>query len=117
MSKNVGNVLAVSGSQLTVEVDPQLSDLHVRHEGTTYTVGQPGTYLIVDAGHDKHLILVTTVRKSQWASLESPISREQSSATLPAGNFPFLPRPTTQIDKTLIDGVLVGTISGSGFEV
>lgn len=117
MSKNVGHVLAVSGLQVTVEVDPQLSDLHVRHDGATYTVGQPGTYLIVDAGHDKHLVLVTTVRKSPWAPLESPISSGQSGATLPAGNFPFLPRPTTQVDKTLIDGVLVGTISGGGFEV
>ncbi len=117
MSKNIGHVLAVSGAQLTVEVDPQLSDLHVRHEGVTYTVGQPGTYLIVDAGHDKHLVLVTTVRKSQWAPAESAIDSGQSSATLPAGHFPFLPTPTTQIDKTLIDGVFVGTIVGGKFEV
>ncbi len=117
MSKNVGHVLAVSGAQLTVEVDPQLSDLHVRHEGKTYTVGQPGTYLIVDAGHDKHLVLVTTVRKSKWAPVESTIGTGQTSATLPAGHFPFLPTPTTQIDKTLIDGVFVGTIVGGAFEV
>ena len=117
MSKNVGHVLAVSGAQLTVEVDPQLSDLHVRHEGATYTVGQPGTYLIVDAGHDKHLVLVTTVRKSKWAPVESTVGAGQSSALLPAGHFPFLPTPTTQIDKTLIDGVFVGTIVGGAFEV
>jgi energy-coupling factor transporter ATP-binding protein EcfA2 len=117
MSKNVGHVLAVSGAQLTVEVDPQLSDLHVRHEGATYTVGQPGTYLIVDAGHDKHLVLVTTVRKSKWAPVESTVGAGQSSPLLPAGHFPFLPMPTTQIDKTLIDGVFVGTIVGGAFEV
>jgi len=117
MSKNIGHVLAVYGAQVTVEVDPQLSDLHVRHEGTTYTVGQPGTYLIVDAGHDKHLVLVTTVRKSKWAPVESTVGAGQSSPLLPAGHFPFLPTPTTQIDKTLIDGVFVGTIVGGAFEV
>lgn len=117
MSKNIGHVLAVYGAQVTVEVDPQLSDLHVRHEGTTYTVGQPGTYLIVDAGHDKHLVLVTTVRKSKWAPVESTLGAGQSSPLLPAGHFPFLPTPTTQIDKTLIDGVFVGTIVGGAFEV
>jgi hypothetical protein len=88
----------------------------VRHEGATYTVGQPGTYLIVDAGHDKHLVLVTTVRKSKWAPVESTIGTGQTSATLPAGHFPFLPTPTNQIDKTLIDGVFVGTIVGGAFE-
>jgi len=117
MSNNIGHVLAVYGAQVTVEVDPQLSDLHVRHEGATYTVGQPGTYLIVDAGHDKHLVLVTTVRKSKWTPVEFTIGAGQSSATLPAGHFPFLPTPTTQIDKTLIDGVFVGTIVGGTFEV
>jgi len=117
MSKNIGHVLAVYGAQVTVEVDPQLSDLHVRHEGVTYTVGQPGTYLIVDAGHDKHLVLVTTVRKSKWAPVESTIGAGQSNPLLPAGHFPFLPTPTTQIDKTLIDGVFVGTIVGATFEV
>ena len=117
MSKNIGHVLAVYGAQVTVEVDPQLSDLHVRHEGTTYTVGQPGTYLIVDAGHDKHLVLVTTVRKSKWAPVESTVGAGQSSPLLPAGHFPFLPTPTTQIDKTLIDGVFVGTIVGGAFEI
>ncbi|MCX6786875.1 MAG: ATP-binding protein [Candidatus Kaiserbacteria bacterium] len=117
MSKNIGHVLAVSGAQLTVEVDPQLSDLHVRHEGATYTVGQPGTYLIVDAGHDKHLVLVTSVRKSKWAPAESAVGGGQSNPLLPAGHFPFLPTPTTQIDKTLIDGVFVGTIVGGAFEV
>lgn len=117
MSKNIGHVLAVSGAQLTVEVDPQLSDLHVRHEGTTYTVGQPGTYLIVDAGHDKHLVLVTTVRKTKWAAVESAVGAGQNNPLLPTGHFPFLPTPTTQIDKTLIDGVFVGTIVGGAFEV
>lgn len=117
MSKNIGHVLAVFGAQLTIEVDPQLSDLHVRHEGATYTVGQPGTYLIVDAGHDKHLVLVTTVRKSKWAPAESAVGAGQSNPLLPAGHFPFLPSPTTQIDKTLIDGVFVGTIVGGAFEV
>jgi hypothetical protein len=117
MSKNVGHVLAVSGAHVTVEVDPLLSDLHVRHEGATYTVGQPGTYLIVDAGHDKHLLLVTTVRKSQWSPVESKIGGEEGGALLPQGNFPFLPLPSTLIDKTLIDGVLVGTLVGGTFQV
>jgi hypothetical protein len=117
MSKNVGQVLAVSGAQLTIEVDPRLSDLHVRHEGATYTVGQPGTYLIVDAGHDKHLVLVTTARKSRLVATESSPGVEQSGTTLPAGHFPFLPTPTAQMDETLIDGVLVGTIVGGAFEV
>ena len=117
MSKNIGHVLAVSGAHLTVEVDPQLSDLHVRHEGATYTVGQPGTYLIVDAGHDKHLVLVTTVRKSQWASTTSEAASEEGISTLPRGDFPFLPSAMHQLDRTLIDGVLVGTIVGKRFEV
>lgn len=117
MSTQVGNVLAVSGSHLTVDVDPKLSDLHVRHGGTTYTVGQPGTYLIVDAGHDKHLVLVTTVRKSIWAPIGSTIEEAPSDLRLPQGNFPFLPLPSTQVDRTLIDGVLVGTIVGGTFQV
>ncbi|MDO9324185.1 MAG: DUF87 domain-containing protein, partial [Methanoregula sp.] len=94
-----------------------MSDLHVRHEGATYTVGQPGTYLIVDAGHDKHLLLVTTVRKSQWSPLESKIGGEKGGTSLPQGNFPFLPLTSTLIDKTLIDGVLVGTLVGGTFQV
>jgi hypothetical protein len=117
MSKNIGHVLAVSGAHLTVEVDPQLSDLHVRHEGTTYTVGQPGTYLIVDAGHDKHLVLVTTVRKSQWAPVSTRPEAEEADTILPRGDFPYLPSPLPQLDKTLIDGVLVGTIVGKRFDV
>ena len=117
MSKNIGHVLAVSGAHLTVEVDPHLSDLHVRHEGTTYTVGQPGTYLIVDAGHDKHLVLVTTVRKSPWAPVSTPTDTKQVETILPHGDFPYLPSTLSQLDKTLIDGVLVGTIVGKRFEV
>ncbi len=117
MSKNIGHVLAVSGAHLTVEVDPQLSDLHVRHEGTTYTVGQPGTYLIVDAGHDKHLVLVTTVRKNQWAPESTRHGTEEADTILPRGDFPYLPSALPQLDKTLIDGVLVGTIVGKRFEV
>lgn len=117
MSKNIGHVLAVSGAHLTVEVDPHLSDLHVRHEGATYTVGQPGTYLIVDAGHDKHLVLATTVRKSQWAPLATRTGAEKTETILPHGDFPYLPSPLPQLDKTLIDGILVGTIVGNRFEV
>jgi hypothetical protein len=117
MSKNIGHVLAVSGAHLTVEVDPHLSDLHVRHEGATYTVGQPGTYLIVDAGHDKHLILVTTVRKSQWAPTSMSLSAEEGERILPRGDFPYLPAALPQLDRTLIDGVLVRTIVGKRFEV
>jgi len=117
MSKTIGNVLAVSGAHLTVEVDPELSDLHVRHEGATYTVGQPGTYLIVDAGHDKHLLLVTTVRKSEWPQGTASPGTEETQTILPRGNFPYLPSALAQLDKTLIDGVLVGTIVGNRFEV
>lgn len=91
MSKNIGHVLAVSGAHMTVEVDPHLSDLHVRHEGTTYTVGQPGTYLIVDTGHDKHLVLVKTVRKSQWAQMSTRPDADEADIILPHGDFPYLP--------------------------
>jgi len=117
MSKNIGHVLAVSGVRLTVEVDPLLSDLHIRHEGATYAVGQPGTYLIVDAGHDKHLLLVSTVRKSSWTPSVETYGDREDGTILPEGNFPYLPTPLTQIDKTLVDGVLVGTIVGKRFEV
>lgn len=118
MSRNVGHVLAVSGAHLTVEVDPELSDLHIRHEGATYTVGQPGTYLVVDAGHDKHLVLVTTVRKSRWLPIESgqAATPHRNPTSLPSGKFPFLPVHSMEMDKTLIDGVLVGTIVGGKFE-
>ena len=117
MSKEVGHVLAVSGAYVTVDVDPQLSDLHVRHAGSTFTVGQPGTYLIVDAGHDKHLVLVTTVRKSQWASADPLPASGQRTQIRSRGAFPYLPQPLAQVDKTLIDGVLVGTIVGPSFQV
>lgn len=116
MSTNVGRVLAVSGARVTVEVDEELSDLHVRHEGSTFTVGQPGSYLVVDAGHDKHLILVTTVRKSAWSSGNTANGASEARA-LPAGNFPYLPLPPNQMDKTLIDAILVGTIVGLAFHV
>lgn len=117
MSKRIGQVLAVTGAHLTIEVDPTISDLHIRHEGVTYTVGQPGTYLIVEGGHDKHLVLVTTVRKSQWTPTEHSPAPTKTTQHLPAGNFPYLPPSERQVDRTLIDGVFVGTIIGRSFEI
>ena len=119
MSKRIGEILAVSGVYVTIEVDPNISDLHVRYSGKTYTIGQPGSYLIVDRGHDKHLILVTTVRKSRWSPsqvVESGTSNI-SAEGLPKGNFPYLPKQPEIIDRTLIDGILVGTIIGQKFEI
>jgi len=117
MSKNVGQVLAASGSSITVEVHHDLSDLHVRHDGKTYTVGQPGSYLVIDGGHDKHLMLVATVRKNRWTPPDSTTGSGNDNYFPPKGNFPYLPVPTTQVDQTLIDGILVGTIVGQTFEV
>lgn len=117
MSKHIGQILAVTGANLTIEVDPTISDLHIRHEGVTYTVGQPGTYLIVEGGHDKHLVLVTMVRKNQWTPTEYSPEPTKTNQHLPAGNFPYLPPPERLVDRTLIDGVLVGTIMGRSFEV
>lgn len=119
MSKRIGEILAVSGVYVTIEVDSNISDLHVRYSGKTYTIGQPGSYLIVDRGHDKHLILVTTVRKSRWSPsqiVESGTSNI-SAEGLPKGNFPYLPKQPEIIDRTLIDGILVGTIVGQKFEI
>lgn len=119
MSKRIGEILAVSGVNVTIEVDSNISDLHVRYSGRTYTIGQPGSYLIVDRGHDKHLILVTTVRKSAWhGSQTNDLSHSQDiKEGLPKGNFPYLPKQPDLIDKTLIDGILVGTIIGQKFEI
>ncbi|MBU2540921.1 MAG: ATP-binding protein [Candidatus Omnitrophica bacterium] len=120
MSKRIGEILAVSGVNVTIEADPSLSDLHVRHAGKTYSVGQPGSYLLVDRGHDKHLILVTTVRKMRWssASQNSEISSSDNMREgLPKGNFPYLPKAPELIDRTLIDGLLVGSIIGRRFEI
>jgi len=117
VSKQVGQVLAVTGSQLTIEVDSEISDLHIRHNGVTHTVGQPGTYLIVEGGHDKYLVLVTTVRKSQWAPTDTPQSPSTAPLNPLEGNFPYLLSVERQIDRTLIDGILVGTIVGRSFEV
>jgi len=119
MSKRIGEILAVSGVYVTIEVDPSISDLHVRYSGKTYTIGQPGSYLIVDRGHDKHLILVTTIRKSRWSPSQNieEISSQSVKEGLPKGNFPYLPKQPDLIDRTLIDGILVGTIIGQKFEV
>lgn len=119
MSKRIGEILAVSGVHVTIEVDSNISDLHVRYSGKTYTIGQPGSYLIVDRGHDKHLILVTTVRKSRWSPsqiVENGTSNIGAEG-LPKGNFPYLPKQPEIIDRTLIDGILVGTIIGQEFEI
>ena len=119
-TKRIGQVLAVTGSQLTVEVNSEISDLHIRHDGKTYTVGQPGAYLIVEGGHDKHLVLITTVRKSPWAPPKIPVDLGNSASStphFPEGNFPYLPPSDLQMDRTLIDGVLLGTITGRSFDV
>jgi hypothetical protein len=65
VGKIVGEVLSVNGAYVSIEVDPSISDLHLRYDGKAYSVGQPGTYLVVDSGHDKHLVLITTVRKTR----------------------------------------------------
>ena len=119
MSKRIGEILAVSGVYVAIEVDSNISDLHVRYSGKTYTIGQPGSYLIVDRGHDKHLILVTTVRKSRWSPSQIAESGTSniSAEGLPKGNFPYLPKQPEIIDRTLIDGILVGTIVGQKFEI
>lgn len=116
MSRKIGKVVAVSGSRVTVEVDRNISDLHVRHEGHTYTVGQPGSYLIVDRDHDKHLILVTTVRKGLIDTWPVEMS-EPAVEGLPQGQFPYLPMESPRSDRTLIDGIMIGTISGNRFEI
>lgn len=119
MSKRIGEILAVSGVYVTIEVDSNISDLHVRYSGKTYTIGQPGSYLIVDRGHDKHLILVTTVRKSRWSPSQIAESGTSNIGAegLPKGNFPYLPKQPEIIDRTLIDDILVGTIVGQKFEI
>lgn len=117
MSKIIGEVLSVNGAYVSIEVDPLISDLHLRYDGKAYVVGQPGTYLIVDSGHDKHLVLITTVRKTRAlpSVAESEIGGKEKSP-LPAGNFP-LPQEIPLIDRTIIDGILVGSIAGNRFEV
>lgn len=119
MSKRIGEILAVSGVYVTIEVDPGISDLHIRYSGKTYTIGQPGSYLIVDRGHDKHLILVTTVRKTRWTPSgdAGALSSQSGKEGLPKGNFPYLPKQPELVDRTLIDGILVGTIIGQKFEI
>ena len=103
MSKSVGQVLAVMGSHLTIEVDPGISDLHIRHDGITHTVGQPGTYLIVEGGHDKHLVLVTTVRKSQWTANDAALFSSPTTSHLPRGNFPYLPSLENEKDRAITE--------------
>ncbi len=118
MSKVIGQVVAVAGASLMIEVDSSLSDLYVRYEGKTYTVGQPGTYLVAGGGHDKHLVLVTTVRKNLGAHTFEALKHNGTDLIgLPKGNFPYLPSVEQLIDRTLIEGVIVGTIIGKKFEV
>ena len=118
MNKVIGQVVAVAGVSLVIEVDSNLSDLYVRFEGRTYTVGQPGTYLVVGGGHDKHLVLVTTVRKSLGAHTFEALGHiETGSQELPKGNFPYLPFNQQLMDRTLIEGIIVGSIIGNIFEV
>jgi hypothetical protein len=120
MSRRIGEVLSVKGPIITVEVDKHISDLHVRHAGKTYSVGQPGSYLTVGRGHDRHLVLVTMVYKSQWSGVAGQGEEGQvveSEIGLPRGSFPYLPARMELMDRTLISGILIGTISGQSFEV
>lgn len=120
MSKRIGEVLAVKGAHITIEIDRHISDLHLRHAGRTYSVGQPGTYLTIGRGHDRHLVLVTMVYKTRWSNIEGSgesDSSGESEVGLPKGRFPYLPIQAELIDRTLISGILVGTISGQTFEV
>ena len=119
MSKKIGEILAVSGISITIEVDASISDLHVRYSGKTYTIGQPGSYLIVDRGYDKHLILVTTARKMRWAAsqLTNETPSQNQKEGMPKGNYRYLPEQPELIDRTLIDGILIGTIIGQRFEI
>jgi uncharacterized protein len=116
MSAKVGEVVAVTGSTVTIEVDRELSSLHVRHEGRTYTVGQPGTYLLVESGYDKHLVLVTTVRKGMLQVQGDAERVGIDTGASPVSGFPFLPPVGERADRTFIDGILVGTLVGATFE-
>jgi hypothetical protein len=117
VSKIIGEVLSVNGAYVSIEVDPSISDLHLRYDGKAYIVGQPGTYLIIDSGHDKHLVLVTTVRKTRaLASGQEAEVEDKQKTPLPPGNFP-LPQEIPLMDRTVIDGILVGSIAGNRFEV
>jgi hypothetical protein len=117
VSKIIGEVLSVNGAYVSIEVAPSISDLHLRYDGKAYIVGQPGTYLIIDSGHDKHLVLVTTVRKTRaLASSQNVEEQAKQKTQLPEGNFP-LPQEIPLMDKTIIDGILVGSIAGNKFEV
>jgi len=116
MSRRIGLVLAVKGPHVVIEVDPHISDLHVRHGGKTYSIGQPGSYLTIGRGHERFLILVTTVQKTPWGGLEIN-TQDNFDTGLPAGDFPFLPQQTELKDRTLINGIVVGTICGEIFEI
>ncbi len=114
MSNVIGQVTAVSGATVTIEIDSNLSSLHVRYQGNTYTIGQPGTFLIIGSGHDKHLVLVTTARKGLSAFA---YASDQEESFLPKGSFPYLNLSDELTDKTLISGIIVGTIVGKNFDV
>lgn len=116
MGKKIGEVFSVTGAYISVEVSPEISDLHLRYNGKSYVVGQPGTYLVVDSGHDKHLILVTTVRKMVAKYALENTTHNPLSSLIPENNYP-IPREDELIDRTIIDGILVGTIVGNKFEV
>jgi hypothetical protein len=66
-----------------------------------------------------HLILVTTVRKTRWAPQgdNGVLSSPSGNEGIPKGNFPYLPKQPELVDRTLIDGILVGTIIGQRFEI
>lgn len=120
MSRRIGEVLGVKGPHVTIEVDRHISDLHLRHGGKTYSVGQPGSYLSIGRGHDRHLLLVTQVYKSRLAEMGNNgqvTTTEDVDIGIPKGRFPFLPVHTELADRTLIGGLLIGTISGQSFEV
>ena len=116
MGKIIGEVFSVTGAFVSIEVSPEISDLHLRYNGKSYIVGQPGTYLAVDSGHDKHLVLVTTVRKMVAKISTDNTAQNPLSAVVPVSNYP-VHQEDELIDRTIIDGILVGTITGNKFEV
>ncbi len=120
MSRRIGEILLVKGPHINIQVDKNISDLHLRHSGKTYSIGQPGSYLTVGRGHDRHLVLVTMVYKTQWSGANGdlgPTQLKEAELGLPKGHFPYLPKQEELIDRTIVSGILVGTISGQNFEV
>ena len=77
MSRRIGEILLVKGPHINIQVDKNISDLHLRHSGKTYSIGQPGSYLTVGRGHDRHLFLVTMVYKTQCSGANGDLGPTQ----------------------------------------